>query len=601
MNIDIESILQVLSNPYLNPDMEKFIWIFIGITFTVAIYSFNLFIVMKDYNYLNYFLHILSINYINFSITGFGERYIWFNYPDFTKLSLLLSHGLSVISVIVFTDYFLNLKKNSKLIHNFFKYYLILPVSMMIVSFVNFNLSLIFIPFMGISLSLALIYIPIVAIKYKLPGSVFYLLSMFSICTGGVLYSMQLLGAFEGNIFVKCSLQIGAIIEALFLSFALTARVRALQKEKEFIAKQSAIQSKKIQELVEVSFDCYWETDKKGYFRYLSENIYEQLGYGKREKVIKKPEDLFAEGAPSELKDIFIESINAKNPFREIEILTQTKEGKYLWLKANGTVKLNEKNEFDGFIGAFINATESKNKQYEEYISTNTKSLARVAGAIAHEINNPLAFLQLCIDLMMFKNPVKNANNESEKTFIDNLNKMRNSTIRISEIISKIQKMVVDEASVMPGKHLLSESVNEALKFCDGELTANKIKCEFKTPKFEKEIYTKKDDITNAIIHILQNSIEALTESINPVIKITLEEIVEEKEMVLTIYDSGKGIPISLRSSIFEPFFTTKEFKNLGLGLSQAMNYIERSGGSLTLDPLSKETKFIIKFKIPNS
>ncbi|KAB8029097.1 7TM diverse intracellular signaling domain-containing protein [Fluviispira multicolorata] len=595
MNIDINSILQTLNNPFLYPHMEKFIWIFIGITFTVAINSICLFILTKDINYLNYFLHILSINYINFSITGFGESYIWYGYPNFTKLSLLLSHGLSVISVIVFTDYFLNLKVNSKLIHNFFKYYIILPVTMMIISFINFELALVFIPFMGITLSIALIYIPIIAIKNKLPGAKFYLFSMFSICCGGVLYSIQLLGAFEGNSLIKYSLQIGAIIEAIFLSFALSAKVRALQKEKDLITKQSLNQAKKIQELVEVSFDCYWETDKKGNFRFLSENIYRQLGYQNLEIAFRRPEDLFAEGAPNELKDLFVNSINSQTAFREVEIMAQTKDGNYLWLKANGTIRQNEKKEFDGYVGAFINSTESKYKQYEEYISTNTKSLSRVAGAIAHEINNPLAFIQLCIDLMENKHMSKDKIND--KIFLENLEKMRSSTLRISGIISKLQRMVVDEPSSLPFKCLLSEPVQIAIKFCEAELDKNNVKCEFNLLENEKEIYIKKDDISNAIVNLLLNAVEALEKNENPIIKISLEEI--ENEMVLTISDSGKGIPLSQRKSIFEPFFTTKEFKNLGLGLSQAMNFVERSGGVLSLDPLSKETKFILKFKIP--
>ncbi|WP_370460808.1 hybrid sensor histidine kinase/response regulator [Brasilonema octagenarum] len=64
--------------------------------------------------------------------------------------------------------------------------------------------------------------------------------------------------------------------------------------------------------------------------------------------------------------------------------------------------------------------------------------------------------------------------------------------------------------------------------------------------------------------------------------------------IVLTVYDTGIGIPNELLDRIFEPFFTTKEFgKGTGLGLSTVMGIIKGHAGFMTVSSsVGKGTKF---------
>lgn len=148
----------------------------------------------------------------------------------------------------------------------------------------------------------------------------------------------------------------------------------ALGKKLEHVGDDIKNVTKKIEDLVEVSFDCFWETDRKGYFRFLSENIYDQLGYKGMEVIFRKPEDLFVDSTPEELKVQFRVIMSRHESFRNLEIITQTRGGDLRWFRANATVKYNEKNEFDGYMGAFIDETSTKNKQYEDYVNINVKA-----------------------------------------------------------------------------------------------------------------------------------------------------------------------------------------------------------------------------------
>lgn len=66
--------------------------------------------------------------------------------------------------------------------------------------------------------------------------------------------------------------------------------------------------------------------------------------------------------------------------------------------------------------------------------------------------------------------------------------------------------------------------------------------------------------------------------------------------LLIEIKNNGPAIPPEIAEHIFIPFFTTKE-RGSGIGLSISRQIMRLSGGSLTLIPDDKETKFILKFK----
>ena len=72
----------------------------------------------------------------------------------------------------------------------------------------------------------------------------------------------------------------------------------------------------------------------------------------------------------------------------------------------------------------------------------------------------------------------------------------------------------------------------------------------------------------------------------------------EEDAAVITISDSGPGIPEEIRERIFDPFFTTKEVgKGTGQGLAIATSIVDRHGGSLTLKS-GPATSFAIRLPL---
>ena len=63
---------------------------------------------------------------------------------------------------------------------------------------------------------------------------------------------------------------------------------------------------------------------------------------------------------------------------------------------------------------------------------------------------------------------------------------------------------------------------------------------------------------------------------------------------MITIQDSGNGVPPAIRERIFEPLFTTKA-KGTGLGLAICRQIIERHGGTIALIDSLQGAKFVIR------
>ena len=106
------------------------------------------------------------------------------------------------------------------------------------------------------------------------------------------------------------------------------------------------------------------------------------------------------------------------------------------------------------------------------------------------------------------------------------------------------------------------------------------------------------DRIKEALLNVITNSCEAM----NPGGKIHISESREYdadigEAAVLTIKDSGHGIPESIADKITIPFFTTKE-EGSGLGLSTVARIVQEHGGKLVMPPVDVGCEIIIKLPV---
>lgn len=220
-----------------------------------------------------------------------------------------------------------------------------------------------------------------------------------------------------------------------------------------------------------------------------------------------------------------------------------------------------------------------------------------MAGGIAHEINSPLA--TICLNAEMIQ-----AN--AEKTDIDPIIIAKKaetiiSTVkRIGVIITGLKTFSIDtnlvDAKEFTVRHLLESTLDlcrEKLKYCGIELHVDET-------HFPVLLFGKSVEISQVLLNLLGNSLDATASSKSPWIKI--ESRLNNSCLQIGVIDSGPGIPPELVKNLFQPFFTTKEIsKGTGLGLSLSLGLVQKHGGSLFYDGTGVNTRFVIELPVVQS
>jgi len=101
------------------------------------------------------------------------------------------------------------------------------------------------------------------------------------------------------------------------------------------------------------------------------------------------------------------------------------------------------------------------------------------------------------------------------------------------------------------------------------------------------EIYCDEKQITQVLINLCKNAIQALATQQEGKIKLIAKQNSNGIKFI-QVWDNGEGIPTSLQEEIFIPFFTTKE-TGTGVGLSLSRHIMRQHGGSLKLYASVKE------------
>jgi signal transduction histidine kinase len=105
------------------------------------------------------------------------------------------------------------------------------------------------------------------------------------------------------------------------------------------------------------------------------------------------------------------------------------------------------------------------------------------------------------------------------------------------------------------------------------------------------ELYNYKNELTQAILNIIDNSKDALLEKNVKDKYIFIHTYEIDHEAIIEIHDNAKGIPEEILTKIFEPYFTTKhKSQGTGLGLYMTHQIIEKSmGGTINVSNIAFE------------
>ncbi|MEG4533283.1 response regulator [Microcoleus sp. D2_18a_D3] len=258
-------------------------------------------------------------------------------------------------------------------------------------------------------------------------------------------------------------------------------------------------------------------------------------------------------------------------------------------------------------------------------------ALAQLVAGVAHEINNPVNFIQgnlnyvkqytqELLDLVQlyqkhYPNPVAEIRERAEyldleflqEDFWKVLGSMRMGSDRIRQLVlslcnfSRLDEADCKSVDIHAGIDSTLLILQHRLKARPDFPAIQVIKNYGQLP----EVECHPSQLNQVFMNIISNAIDALQTSgvrdnQQPTITISTS-ISSANSIAISIADNGVGIPELIRSQLFDPFFTTKPVgKGTGLGLSISHQIVtEKHGGKIECDStLEKGTKFVVQIPL---
>lgn len=267
----------------------------------------------------------------------------------------------------------------------------------------------------------------------------------------------------------------------------------------------------------------------------------------------------------------------------------------YVLLKSGKTQFKSAYNEYTYYEKNNYLVEELKNKSNEIIDNAKSNILIDMASGMAHEINNPLTTIMLQVDLLEIQ--INKFTSSSDKLHRI-VNSLRDNTNRIQDITKHLSYFFQTSSHDQRKKNNLREIINQSIAFYNDTFSKEKISVYVDLDINEEMVYCNKDEIAQALKHMLTNAIEAcLKQQSQRWISITAS--LDNHQFKITISDCGSGIEVELQDKIMNPFFTTKEIgSGLGLGLSISNSVIRKHSGTIKIDTTVENTTFIINLPI---
>jgi len=272
-----------------------------------------------------------------------------------------------------------------------------------------------------------------------------------------------------------------------------------------------------------------------------------------------------------------------------------------------------EVNERDQLIRKLHRTTEDlKTAQTQLIQAEKLDSLGRLAAGVAHEVRNPLGAIRLGVDYI-----TKRQKDFPDAGFEVACSEMHKAINRADDII---QGMVdySREDTVKLEVHDPNELILESIKFVQYDLNRENTTLthilENPIPKVRIDMHR----MQQVLINLITNSVQAMkpcgggeitiTTALGTVKNIVRDEGLRDSTrlrkdddvVVITVRDTGPGIPYSKIDRVFEPFFTTKPTgEGTGLGLSVVDRIVRLHRGHIRVanveNPAGLETVIILK------
>ena len=370
---------------------------------------------------------------------------------------------------------------------------------------------------------------------------------------------------------------------AAFGEYLQRTRLRAQASTEDLMAREAHLQS-----ILDTIPDAMIVIDEQGFIRSFSSAAERLFGH-KAADVLGRNVSMLMPAPYRENHDGYLERYMRTGERRIIGIgrvvVGERKDGSTFPMElAVGEMQSSNQRFFTGFVRDLSERqkTEARLQELQSelvHISRLT-AMGEMASALAHELNQPLS--AIANYLKGSRRLLEGSSDATSATLRGAMDKAGEQALRAGQIIRRLRDFVSRGESEKRVEGL-TKMVEEASALALVGAKEHGVNVRFQYDPNTDLVLADKVQIQQVLLNLMRNAIEAMADSPRRDLSLTTQAR-HDGNVLISVADTGPGIPAEVLDQLFQPFVTTKRH-GMGVGLSISRTIVEAHGGQIWAEP----------------
>jgi PAS domain S-box-containing protein len=223
--------------------------------------------------------------------------------------------------------------------------------------------------------------------------------------------------------------------------------------------------------------------------------------------------------------------------------------------------------------------TERERRLAQEFLLDRASTLGALSSGVAHEINNPLAFVRANVEFLheAAQRFPDLADGEVAEVFDETLTGLD----RVARIVRDLRLLTFQVGQDVMESTDVREALESALNL-SGAMIRRKASLRVQIDDYVPPVVGNASQLVQLFANLVINAVDVLESPREDAVSVRLWYA--SPRVCVSVEDSGPGIADELRELVFEPFFTTKPLDaGVGMGLARCRRIVDAHGGAITL------------------
>ena len=417
-----------------------------------------------------------------------------------------------------------------------------------------------------------------------------------------VIYEKQEIGVFQGERYVRYVYPLFYIFLGLFFVILTLTFIFYLIFNRRILEHQVRERTQKFQELVSLLPEMVLETDAAGCITFANDKAQQCFGFcDLTETKYDCREYIRLENGERGDTSIYLDSNGIDLKRKEYRAKSNSE---VLFPVLVRSAPIYRNNIFVGARMVIIDVTERKALEEQLTRDQKMKSIGIMAGGVAHDLNNILSGIINYPELLLHQLP-------KDSPLIGLIQPMKEAGLRAAAVVADLLTVARGVAAARELANL-----NDIILDYTYSPEFQKLKSLYPKIRYTRHLSPILDHISCSVIHVrksIMNLVNNASEAVEGSGQVTIETrtstietpittghgiITPGSYVVVSVGDSGKGIPASELSHILEPFFSKKELgrSGTGLGLTVVWNTMQDHDGGIRVISTEKGSTFELYF-----